>query len=83
MTYQKKDNVSWKSLDDKLNELRDEFDLEGMQTCLDAYQMRFKDGEGMGDVQDLTDDNVEGWVDEIGALTEDELADLDAHLGLL
>ena len=76
----KKGNRNREGLADVLKELGDGSDIEELQTRLDAYQTRYEARDSTGEARDLTDDDVEGWVDELETLTEDERAELDAHL---
>ena len=72
--------MNWESLDGALKALGKESNIEELQTRLDAYQTRSEAGDGAGETGDLMDDDVEGWVNELEGLTEDEHAELDAYL---
>ena len=63
-----------------MKELGDGSDIEELQTRLDAYQTRYEARDSTREAGDLMDDDVEGWVDELETLTEDECAELDVHL---
>ena len=79
----KKGNRNQEDLADVLKELGDGSDIEELQTRLNAYQTRYEAGDSTGEARDLMDDDVEGWVNKLETLTEDERMELDAHLELL
>ena len=65
---------------DVLKELGDGSDIEELQTRLNAYQARYEARDSAREARDLMDDDIEGWVNELETLTENEHAELDAHL---